>query len=85
VGRKITYQVTSPTFSDPSQRTVELTGQTLSLAAKTGTSGTPATSVTLSRVAGTTSPASAIVTVTATTGAGAAVAGSGQRFTVNFQ
>lgn len=83
-GRRITYQVTSPTFADPSQRTVELPGQTLTLAAQTGTDGMPTSPVTLSRVGTSTGPLTAIVTVTATTGTGAPVPGSGQRFTVTF-
>ncbi len=85
VGRKITYQVTSPAFTDPSQRTVELTGGALMLTATTGSDGTPSPLVSLNRVTGTTAPATAIVTVSATTGAGATVPGSGQRFIVNFQ
>lgn len=84
-GRRITYQVTSPTFADPSQRTVELPGQVLTLSAQTGTDGKPNSPVTLSRVGASTGPITAIVTITATTGAGATVPGSGQRFTITFQ
>jgi len=84
-GRTITYTVTAPVFGDPSQRTVELTGGGLTLAAVTGADGTPSPPVTLDRVAGQTAPDSAIVTVAATTATGAAVPGSGQRFIVRFQ
>jgi hypothetical protein len=96
-GRRITYQITSPTFADPSQRTVELPGQVLTLSAQTGadgtpsvpgppgTPGTPRQPVTLSRVGNSTTPLTVVVTITATTGAGAPVPGSGQRFTVTFQ
>jgi len=57
----------------------------LSLAATTGTDGSPATAVTLNRVTGQSSPDSAIVTVAAATATGAIVPGSGQRFIVRFQ
>lgn len=84
-GRTITYTVTDPTFADPAQRTVELNGGVLTLAATTAGDGFPSPAVTLSRVAGQTAPAAAIVTVTATTAAGTPVPGSGQRFIVTFQ
>jgi hypothetical protein len=84
-GEVITYTVTAPVFPDPTQRTVELPGGVLSLAAITGADGTPATPVTLNRVTGQSSPDSAIVTVSAVTAAGATVPGSGQRFIVRFQ
>lgn len=50
----------------------------------TGTDGM-VSGVTLSRVAGTTAPASAVVEVRASRTRGEAVPGSGQRFTINFQ
>jgi len=84
-GEVITYTVTAPVFPDATQRTVELPGGVLSLAAITGADGTPATPVTLNRVTGQSSPDSAIVTVSAVTAAGATVPGSGQRFIVRFQ
>lgn len=84
-GRTITYTVAAPVFADLSQRTVELPGGVLALAAVTGADGTPASPVTLNRVAGQPAPDSAIVTVTATTATGATVPGSGQRFVVHFQ
>lgn len=84
-GEVITYTVTAPVFPDATQRTVELPGGVLSLAAITGADGTPATPVTLKRVTGQSSPDSAIVTVSAVTAAGATVPGSGQRFIVRFQ
>ena len=84
-GEVITYTVTAPVFADPSQRTVELPGGLLSLAAITGADGAPATPVTLNRVTGQPSPDSAIVTVAAVTAAGTAVPGSGQRFIIHFQ
>jgi hypothetical protein len=84
-GRTIIYTVTSPAFADPSQRTVELPGGVLTLPAVTGADGTPAQAVTLSRVAGPPAPASATVTVQATTATGATVPGSGQRFTIQFE
>jgi hypothetical protein len=84
-GEVITYTVAAPVFPDPMQRTVELPGGVLSLAAITGADGTPATTVTLNRVTGQTSPDSAIVTVAAATATGATVPGSGQRFIIHFQ
>lgn len=84
-GEVITYTVTAPVFADPTQRTVELPGGLLILAAITGADGTPATPVTLNRVTGQPSPDSAIVTVAAVTAAGTAVPGSGQRFIIHFQ
>ena len=81
----IDYTVTSPAFPDPAGRTIELTGGGLTLAARTGGDGTPAAAVLLSRVAGRTAPPEAVVTVRATTATGAPVAGSGQRFRVQFQ
>jgi len=84
-GDVITYTIAAPVFADPTQRTVELPGGVLGLAATTGADGAPATPVTVSRVAGQPSPDSAIVTVAAATATGAAVPGSGQRFIIRFQ
>lgn len=84
-GDVITYAITAPVFPDPTQRTVELPGGVLTLDATTGFDGSPSTPVTVNRVAGRTSPDSAIVTVTALTAAGTLVPGSGQRFIVRFQ
>jgi hypothetical protein len=84
-GRVLTYIITAPAFADPSQRTVELPGGVLTLAATTGADGTPESSVVVSRVSGRTAPDSSIVTVSATTATGAVVPGSGQRFIVRFQ
>jgi hypothetical protein len=81
----IVYTVTSPAFADPAARTVELPGGVLTLAATTGGDGAPATPVTVARVAGRTAPAVAVVTISAVTATGAPVAGSGQRFQVQFQ
>ncbi|HEU5171791.1 MAG TPA: hypothetical protein VFU46_14685 [Gemmatimonadales bacterium] len=83
-GRTVTFSVAEPAFADPAQRTVELPGGVLTLAATTGSDGTPAPAVTLSRVAGQPAPDSAVVTVAATTATGALVPGSGQRFIVRF-
>jgi hypothetical protein len=81
----IVYTVTSPAFADPAERTIELPGGVLMLGATTGTDGAPATPVTLARVAGRAAPPTAVVTVSAVTATGAPVAGSGQRFQVQFQ
>ena len=84
-GRTIVYAVTAPTFADPAERTVELPGGVLSIPATTGADGAPAEPVTLARVAGRPAPATAVVTVSAVTATGLPVAGSGQRFRVQFQ
>lgn len=84
-GRVIAYRIVAPAFADPSQRSVEFPGGLLALQAETGADGTPATAVTVSRVAGKVTPDSAIVTVSASTATGSLVPGSGQRFIVRFQ
>jgi Big-like domain-containing protein len=78
----VVYAVTSP--PDVGPHTVELPGAVLTDTVLTGTDGA-VSSVTLNRVNGTTQPATAIVEVRAFRTRGAAVPGSGQRFTVNFQ
>ncbi len=83
--RTIVYTVTTPVFADPADRTVELPGGVLTLAASTGSDGTPVAPVTLSRVPGRAAPAVAVVTVSAVTATGLPVPGSGQRFRVQFQ
>lgn len=80
--RPVIYVVTSP--ADVGPHTVELPNAALTDTVLTGTDGA-VSSVTLSRVNGTTQPATAIVEVRAFRTRGEAVPGSGQRFTVNFQ
>lgn len=84
-GAGIVYTVTTPSFANPADRTIELSGGVLTLTAATGTDGTPVTPITVARVAGRTAPPEAIVTVTAATATGVAVGGSGQRFRIQFQ
>jgi hypothetical protein len=84
-GGTIVYAVSAPVFADAASRTVELNGGVLTLAAVTGSAGTPVTAVLLSRVPGQTAPAEAVVTVSATTATGATVSGSGQRFRIQFE
>ena len=69
----------------PDQPLADATGGGLTLAAPTGADGTPATPVTLERVAGRTAPPLATVTVSAVTATGLPVPGSGQRFRIAFQ
>ncbi len=84
-GRPVIFEVVSPVFADPSARTVELTGGVLLDTITTGAGGTPASPVTLGRVAGVGSPDSALVEVRAFRARGTVpVPGSGQRFTVRF-
>ena len=83
-GGKIIYEVVAPTFADPAQRTVELTGQVLIDTVTTSGAGTPSVQVFLSRV-GLPSPDSAIVEIRAFRAQGTeSVPGSGQRFVVRF-
>ena len=81
-GRPVISAVTSP--PDVGPHTVELPGAVLIDTLTTGTDGR-VTSVTLSRVNGTTQPDTAIVTVRAERTRGDPVPGSGQRFLVLFQ
>jgi ABC-type molybdate transport system ATPase subunit len=76
------YQITSPPDIGP--HSVELPGGVLIDTLLTGTDGTVQTAI-LNRVAGVTSPDSAIVEVRAHRLHGALVHGSGQRFIVRFQ
>ena len=82
---QIIYQVVDPVFPDPSQRTVEFSGQVLIDTATTGSNGLPTIPVLLNRVAGTTTPDSAIVEIRAFRFQGTdSVPGSGQRFIIRF-
>ena len=80
--RPVIYTITSP--PDVGPHSVELAGGVLVDTLATGADGTVQAAV-LSRVAGVTTPDSAIVEVRAFRTGGAAVPGSGQRFIVRFQ
>jgi hypothetical protein len=80
--RPVIFAVTAPPDAGP--HTVELPNAALTDTVLTGTDGA-VSSVTLNRVNGTTQPPTAIVEVRAFRTRGAAVPGSGQRFTINFQ
>jgi hypothetical protein len=64
---------------------VQLSNVALVDTVTTDVNGTPSTPVTVGRVAGTTSPDSAVVEVRAVRRRGAQVPGSGQRFVVRFK
>jgi hypothetical protein len=96
-GGLIIYEVVEPVFTDPTQRSVEFTGQVLVDTITTGSDGTPIVPILLNRVAGILSPDSAIVAITGLrfrhatdVGGGVIVVtadtvpGSGQRFIVRF-
>lgn len=80
--RPVVYAITSP--PDVGPRSVELPGAVLIDTVSTGTTGLNQT-VTLNRVAGVPSPATAIVVVRSYRSSGVDVPGSGQRFIVSFQ
>ncbi len=85
-GGMIVYQIVDPVFSDPSLRSVELSGQVVIDTVTTGAGGTPITPVQLWRVMGIPSPDSAIVEIGANRFQGTEVVpGSGQRFVVRFE
>lgn len=95
-GGRVIYEVVEPVFTDPTQRSVEFTGQVLIDTVTTGTDGTPLIQVFLNRVVGVTSPDSAIVVITGLRSRHATqvdstivftadtVPGSGQRFIIRF-
>lgn len=79
---RILYEVVDTAIA---QGTIHLQGGGLSLRAATGLTGQPVTPVTLRRAPTATAAASVRVQVSATRPSGAAVPGSGQIFTVDFQ
>lgn len=96
-GAQIIYRVVDPVFADPSQRSVEFTGQVLADTVTTGPGGTPIVPILLNRVSGMISPDSATVEVTGLRFRHATVVddtmivvtadtvpGSGQRFIIRF-
>jgi len=96
-GGQIIYEVVDPVFTDPTQRSVEFTGQVLIDTITTGPDGTPIVPILLNRVAGVNTPDSAIVAMTGlrfrhATQVGDStivvtadtVPGSGQQFIVRF-
>lgn len=83
--RQIIYTIVDPAFPDPALRTVEITGAGLADTVTTDATGSPAVPVTLSRVTGTTAPATVLVEINAVRRNGGLIPGSGQRFTVTFQ
>lgn len=84
-GRRITFEVVSPVFDKPEDRTVEFAGGHLAISPTTGTLGTPSPDVVLQRRAGFAAPDTAIVRVTIYRPGGGTVPGSGMRFLVHFE
>ena len=84
-GRALVYVVVEPVFALPTDATVKLPNGQVADTVSTGATGEPTTPVTLSRVAGKTTPDSAIVEVRATRYRNTQpVPGSGQRWIVRF-
>lgn len=94
---QIIYEVVEPVFADPTQRSVEFVGQVLVDTITTGPDGMPLLPPFLNRVAGVTSPDSAIVVITGLRSRRATqvddstivvtadtVPGSGQQFIIRF-
>ncbi|HEU4699702.1 MAG TPA: Ig-like domain-containing protein [Gemmatimonadales bacterium] len=85
-GGRLVYEVVSPAFADPAQRSVQLGPGGVLDTVTTGTDGQPVTPVTLDRVPGIAAPESAVVEVRSQWAvSGRPVAGSGQQFVVRFQ
>lgn len=84
-GRALIYTIIEPVFTPPAVPSAKLPNGAQTDTVTTNASGEPSTPVVVSRVAGITSPDSAIVEVRATFHGGAdTVAGSGQRWIVRF-
>lgn len=84
-GRVLVYEVIEPVFALPTDATVAFPNAQVADTVTTGATGEPSAPVTLSRVAGKTSPDSAIVEVRATRYRNTQpVPGSGQRWVVRF-
>ena len=81
-GGRIEYRIVEPDSTQP--RSVEFTGQVTIDTVTTGLDGTSTVPVLLNRVAGVTSPDSAIVEITAFRFRVDTVPGSGQRFVIRF-
>ncbi len=81
-GGRIEYRIVEPDSTQP--RSVEFTGQVTIDTITTGLDGTSTVPILLNRVAGVTSPDSAIVEITAFRFQVDTVPGSGQRFIIRF-
>jgi len=85
VGARMIIAITSPTFTDPATRTVQLSNNALADTVAAGADGLPTTAVTVNRVDGATAPDTVRVTISGVHRSGAPVAGSGQEVLVVFQ
>jgi len=83
-GRSLIYEIVQPVFADTAARTVQFLNGFLADTVLTATDGTPAEPISLTRIEGTTAPASVTVQVRSVQRRGTAVPGSGQTFTVLF-
>ena len=82
--RRVTFEVISPTFENPADRTVEFSNGQLAQSILTTTTGSPSPPATLRRREGRTAPDTAIVRVSVYRPGGGTVPGSGQHFLVLF-
>lgn len=80
--RQVRFEITSPVFPSPDDRTVEFTNGSLVLLAATAASGE--TAPRLQRVTGRTPPAEVVVTFRAFRPGGESIPGSGQTYLVRF-
>lgn len=81
--REIRFEITSPTFADPAERTVELANGALADTVLTDAGGLPSPAQVVRRV-GATQPAEVLVTARAFQRNGTEVPGSGRVFTIRF-
>ena len=82
--RRVTFEVISPVFASPADRTVEFANGQLAQNLQTTTTGSPSPAATLRRREGRTAPDTAIVRVSVYRPGGGTVPGSGQHFLVLF-
>lgn len=85
-GHRVTFTIVQPAYADTTgQQGVRLPNGTLTQTTTSVADGTPALNMTVSRIAGRTTPDSVLVAVTAFQSSGNPVPGSGQRFLVLFE
>jgi hypothetical protein len=84
-GRGVIYTIVSPAIPDTALRPVQFTNGALVDTVVTGTDGVTSPGAQLQRIPERAAPAEVVVEVRVTRLSGAAVPGSGQRFTVQFE
>lgn len=84
LGRRLIYQLVEPAFNTPEDRTVELSGGSLTQVATTTSFGMAPIPIRVRPLVGRTRPDSAVVTVSAWRPGGDPIPGTGHRFTIYF-